>query len=102
MRGTFIWNVDPKVGNLFATILLCILSMKLHNLCIDRNDKTPLHHFTEDVRINDQWVVYDNYRHDDAPLRGRPLGDRHRDITLKLEQLGILRPPHASMNSHCN
>lgn len=76
--------------------------MKLHNLCIDRNDKTPSQRFNADVRSNDEWVVYDNYRDDDAPLRGRPLGDRRRDITFKLQQLGVLRPLHASMNSRCD
>ncbi len=44
----------------------------------------------------------DNFRDDDAVLRGFPRGDRHREITNKLEQLGISRPIHAEMNSHCN
>lgn len=82
--------------------LVVLVSMKLHNLCIDRNDKTPSQRFNADVRSNDEWVVYDNYRDDDAPLRGRPLGDRRRDITFKLQQLGVLRPLHASMNSRCD
>jgi hypothetical protein len=49
--------------------------MKLHNLCIDRSDAIPLHRFPDDVRERDQWQVYDNYREDDAELRGRLLGD---------------------------
>ena len=81
--------------------LVVLTCMKLHNLCIDRSDAIPVLRYHEDVRDNDQWQVYDNYRDDDAELRGRPLGDRRRDITLKIQQLGILRPPHASMNSRC-
>ena len=79
-----------------------MVAMKLHNLCIDRSDIPPVHRHNDDVREGDQWVVYDNYRDDDADLRGRPVGDRRRDITNKIQQLGILRPPHASMNSRCN
>jgi hypothetical protein len=82
--------------------LVVMVAMKLHNLCIDRSDIPPVHRHNDDVREGDQWVVYDNYRDDDADLRGRPVGDRRRDITNKIQQLGILRPPHASMNSRCN
>ncbi len=79
---------------------MVLVPMKLHNLCIDQNDKTSILHFNKEIMSNDQWVVYDNYCHDDTPLWDQSLGDRLRDIALKLEQLGILRPPHAS-NSHC-
>ncbi len=30
------------------------------------------------------------------------MGDRRREITDKLERVGIIRPVHASMNSRCN
>ncbi len=80
---------------------MIIVCMKLRNLCLDRNLDIPLHCFSEDVRDGDEWVVYDNYRDDDAQLRGYPLGDRRRDITNKLEQLGIGRPVHAASNSRC-
>jgi hypothetical protein len=70
--------------------------------CIDRRDVSPVHRYNEDVRPADQWVVYDNFRNDDVELRGCPVGDRRYDLTLKLQQLGIRRPPHASMNSRCD
>ncbi len=80
---------------------MIIVCMKLHNLYLDRNLDIPLHRFSEDVRDGDEWVVYDNYRDDDAQLRGYPLGDWRRDITNKLEQLGIGRPVHTVSNSCC-
>ena len=80
-------------------VLVC---MKLHNLCLDRNLEIPSHRFVEDVQENDQWVVYDNYRDDAAALRGYPRGDRRRDMTYKLEQLGITRPIHAEVKGRCN
>jgi hypothetical protein len=70
---------------------------KLHNLCIDRGDLSPTHCWHGDVHDGDAWVVYDNYQDDDAELRGRPIGDRLWDITQKIQQLGILRPPHTAM-----
>ncbi len=77
------------------------MTMKLHNLCIDRGVEVPLRRFHEDVRHGDEWHVNDNTRDDDAELRGRPSGDRRRQITSILEHNGILRPLHASMNSRC-
>jgi hypothetical protein len=35
-------------------------------------------------------------------LRGHPVGDLWHDMTSKIEQLGILHLPHASMHSQCN
>ena len=99
-RFGIFWRPFRFLFDRWTLVVMC--SMKLHNLCIDRGDSTPTQCFVVDVRDGDQWVVYDNYRDDDAELRGRPVGDRHRDITYKIEQLGILRPPHASMNSRCN
>ena len=76
--------------------------MKLHNLCVDVGCTVLSLRFTEDVRDEDEWAVHDNAREDDVLHRERALGDRRREITAKLEHLGIVRPPHASMNSRCN
>jgi hypothetical protein len=76
--------------------------MKLHNVCIDRNVPVPLSRFHEDMRDGDEWRVYDNTRADDDDYRERAVGDRRRSITSSLENYGILRPIHASMNSRCN
>lgn len=82
--------------------LVVMAAMKLHNPCIDRRDVSPVHHYNEDMRPADQWVVYDNFRNDDVELHGRPVGDRRYDLMLKLQQPGIRRPLHASMNSRCD
>jgi len=76
--------------------------MKLHNLCIDRNDQMPTRRFFADIREGDQWRVYDNADEDDIFLRGRAAGDWRRDITQKLQQEGIVRPAHAICNSRMN
>ena len=62
----------------------------------------PLRRFVDDVMAGDEWQVHDNARDDDVLLRGRPTGDRRREITDGLERIGMLRPVHASMNSRCN
>ncbi len=56
--------------------------MKLHNLCLDRNVDIPIQRYMDDVRNNDQWVVYDNYRDDDVEYRGHTQGERRRLLTL--------------------
>jgi hypothetical protein len=78
------------------TILVC---MKLHNFCLSHNDGIPTRRWHEDVRDNDEWGVYANDQPDDFFLRGRARGDRRRDITQKLELLGVIRPLHAMANS---
>jgi hypothetical protein len=35
-------------------------SMKLHNVCLDRNLSVPLQRFYEDVQEDDEWVVLGN------------------------------------------
>jgi hypothetical protein len=82
--------------------LVTLVTMKLHNFCLDRSDTIPLRRFYEDIREGDQWVVYDNARDDDISLRGRALGDRCRTITQNLENHGIVRPKHAASNSRTN
>jgi hypothetical protein len=82
--------------------LVVMATMKLHNLCIDRNVQVPLRRFHEDIRVGDQWTVNDNTRDDDDELRERASGDRRRQLTSQLETNGILRPIHAAMNSRCS
>jgi hypothetical protein len=79
--------------------LVVLVYMKLHNLCLDRNLSVPLRRFYEDVREDDEWVVWDNVQDDDQFLRRRATGDRRRQITQKLQDMGIVRPPHAAANS---
>jgi len=76
--------------------------MKLHNLCIDRNDQIPTRTFFADIREGDQWRVYDNADEDDIFLHGQATGDWRRDITQKMQQEGIIRPAHAICNSRMN
>jgi hypothetical protein len=82
--------------------MVVIVCMKLHNLCIDRNDELPSHRFFADIREGDEWRVYDNPNEDDVFLRGRAVGDRRRNITSRLEQEGVVRPAHALCNSRMN
>lgn len=82
--------------------LVVLVCMKLHNLCLERRVDVPSCRFAADVLNGDEWEVHDNSRDDDALLRGRPTGDRRREITDKLERVGVIRPIHASMNSRCN
>ncbi len=82
--------------------LVVTVCMKLHNMCIDIGCTVPPLHFVEDIRDEDEWAVHDNAREDDALHRERALGERRREITAKLEHLGVVRPPHASMNSRCS
>ena len=58
--------------------------------------------YSEDVREGDEWAVYDNAREDDIFIRGRASGDHRRNITARLESLGIVRPMHAQCNSHAD
>ena len=76
--------------------------MKLHNLCLNWNVDIPTRRFSDDIHDGDEWVVYDNFREDDSALREFPRGEHHRSITNRLEELGVTRPVHAQMNSHCN
>ncbi len=82
--------------------LVVIAAMKLHNLCIDRNVPVPMTRFHDDIRPGDEWRVYDNWRDDDHLLRDRAVSLRRRTITLYIENMGIMRPIHASMNSRCH
>jgi hypothetical protein len=61
-----------------------------------------LQRFVEDHRAGDEWLVLDNTQENDIFFRGGASGDCRRDITNKLELLGIGRPVHALCNSHTN
>ena len=79
--------------------LVMQVCMKLHNYCVDNNDSPPPRRFNEDMRRGDRWAVYHNRHDDDDVLRSRANGDRRRNITDELESRGIVRPPHAQVNS---
>ncbi len=79
--------------------LVVLVCMKLNNLCLDRNLSVPLRRFYEDVREDDEWVVWDNVQSDDQFLQGRATCDRRRQIMQKLQDMGIVQPPHAAANS---
>jgi hypothetical protein len=99
-RWGFFWR--PFLFSFDRWSLVTLVTMKLHNFCLDRSDTIPLRRFYEDIREGDQWVVYDNATDDDIFLRGRALGDRRRTITQNLENYGIVRPKHAASNSRTN
>jgi hypothetical protein len=58
------------------------------------------YYFVEDHR--DEWLVLDNTQDNDIFFCGRASVDHRRDVTNKLEALGIVRPVHALCNSHNN
>ena len=79
--------------------LVALVCMKLHNLCVDRGVPIPLVRYHEDHRHNDEWIVQNNAREDDALFRDRARGNRRREITEDLQHRGIVRPPHAAANN---
>jgi hypothetical protein len=81
--------------------LVVMVSMKLHNLCLDKSCSVPCQRYTEDVQPGDEWAVHDNIRENDPVLRVRAMGERRGQITANLEHMGILRPAHAQINSRC-
>lgn len=99
-RWGIMWR--PFSFSLHRWSIVVMVCMKLNNLCIDRNVVAPSTRYYEDVREGDEWAVYDNARENDVFLRGRASGDRRRDITARLERLGIVRPAHALCNSRAN
>ncbi len=50
--------------------MVIMVCMKLHNLCIDRNDEMPNRRFFADIQPDDEWRVYDNANKDDIFFRG--------------------------------
>jgi hypothetical protein len=66
------WGIFQCVLNFsfhcWSTVVL--VCMKPHTLCFDRNFDIPIYRVSEDVRDSDEWVLYKNYRGDDAELRG--------------------------------
>ncbi len=81
--------------------LVVMVSMKLHNLCLDKSCSVPRQHYAEDFQPGDEWAVHDNIRENDPVLRVRAMGERRGQITANLEHMGILRPAHAQINSRC-
>jgi hypothetical protein len=81
--------------------LVVLVTMKLHNLCMDKQCNVPPLPFAADVQPGDVWAAQDNFLDDDWLVRERASGACRRDITAKLQHLGILRPMHATMNSRC-
>jgi hypothetical protein len=83
MCGASLWYAHATLGNILEDVSFllqlldssCYVCHELHNLCIDWGDISPVHNWHDDVRDGDAWVVHDNYRNDDAELRGRPAGD---------------------------
>jgi hypothetical protein len=78
-----------------------MVSMKLHNLCLDKSCSVPRQHYAEDFQPGDEWAVHDNIRENEPVLRVRAMGECRRQITTNLEHMGILQPAHAQMNSRC-
>jgi hypothetical protein len=99
MLGYF-WH--PFLFSFDRWSLVTLVTMKLHNFCMDRSDMIPVRQFYKDVREGDQWVVYDNTRDDDIFLHGRAMGDQQWEVIQKLEDFGIVRPKHAASNSRTN
>ena len=79
--------------------LVIELTMKLHNLCVDRGLKVPLRRYYEDHEIGDRNIVYDNERADDRDFYRRTRVDRRTRLTTALEDSGTGRPQHAWENS---
>jgi hypothetical protein len=80
--------------------LVILVSMKLHNFCIDRNEELPAHRFHDDQQPEDIYQVdgYDEMN-DHTAVRNRAVGDRRLEITNALRDEGRGRPPHAMCNS---
>lgn len=77
-----------------------MVTMKLHNLCLDRNVDIPNHRHNEDMQARDKHVVFDNNdEEEDGQLRARATGERRNYLTQKLQDEGRGRPQHASCNS---
>jgi hypothetical protein len=86
---------------------------KLHNFCIDNNDPSPCGRPPRDIMPGDAWRVVDNNISPDVDAReqqarssasrrgprGRPRGDRRRQITTNLEIAAVPRPAFAKSQS---
>ena len=76
--------------------LVTLLTVKLHNLCIDRKVTLPSRREPSDV-----WLVIDNDNEDieDRDYRHRATGNRRAILTEMLQNEGKGRPYHAIGNS---
>ena len=98
MRWGIYWR--PFRFRMDRWALINMVCMKLHNFCMDMNQKTVPPRYSDDCLVGDELVVWDNNcPEEDDLLRSRALGDRRRNITSALEMEGRLRPIHASINS---
>lgn len=79
--------------------LVIAVTMKLHNLCVDRGLETPMKRFHEDYEEGDSCIILDNSRNDDGDVRRVTSVDRRRDLTESLKNSGTGRPQHAYVNS---
>jgi hypothetical protein len=78
--------------------LVIAVTMKLHNMCVDRADEVPIRRFHEDYRVGDRSVVMDNSRDDDVDFRRRTYAGRRQNLTASLQTSGTGRPQHAWVN----
>ena len=89
------WGIfSPKflfVLERWSTVIM--VSMKLHNICLDWKVKIPKHRFDEDI------VIDHNDEEMDQMLRLTGTGDRRTVLTDGLENEGRGRPVHAEVNS---
>ncbi len=77
-------------SHMIAGLWLCwCVCRKLHNLCIDRYSAVPAQRFAPDILPSDQWFVHNNTKNDDGIHQVRATGERRREITVELDQLGI-------------
>jgi hypothetical protein len=69
--------------------LIILVSMKLHNFCIDRNEEMPPFRYQDDQLPGDRYDVdgFDEINHPTA-VRHRETGDRRLDITNTLRDDG--------------
>jgi hypothetical protein len=98
-RFGFFWQIFRFSFDRWPFVVM--VCMKIHNLCVDRNCDVPQHRFQGDELPGDFWAVHDNVRDDDGVHRARATGERRREITVQLENLGVRRPAHAAMHSRC-
>ena len=100
-RWGIFWRVLKVAYEKWA--LICSVAAKLHNFCIDQKIAVVSQRHDDDVLPGDVWEVLDNHPkpNEDDGGRGliRPTGCRRRNITASLQEKGIRRPAHASMNS---
>ena len=79
--------------------LVIKITMKLHNLCVDRRLAVPQRRYREVHERGDSCVVINNTRDDDHALIRRARADKRKNFTEALQEAGTGRPQHAHVNS---